>query len=161
AMTTATISIGVKCRSNGWPSSRLMKTSTGATNRAIWMPLPTAMVTARSILFLAATSTAVECSAAFPTVATTMTPTNTSLMPTAPPPPHGGPDQPPPHRPPPRRRRQQHQPGGAPPPPRLPVLARRGQLLLRAGEQVLVGAQAEHQAQHVHRGEDDGDLLAQ
>ena len=61
--------------------ARLAKTSTGATNSAIWMPLPTAMLTARSIWFFIATSTAVECSAALPTIATTITPTNTELMP--------------------------------------------------------------------------------
>ena len=39
------------------------------------------MFTARSILFLAATSTATQCSAALPTVATTMMPMKNSLRP--------------------------------------------------------------------------------
>ena len=39
------ISIGVKWRSSerGWPLNMLANTSTGATKRAIWMPLPTAI----------------------------------------------------------------------------------------------------------------------
>ena len=45
------------------------------------MLLPMAMVTARSILFFMATKIAVECSAALPMVATTMTPTKTLFMP--------------------------------------------------------------------------------
>ena len=45
------------------------------------MLLPTAMFTARSILFFIATSTAVECSAALPITATTITPTKILLMP--------------------------------------------------------------------------------
>ena len=47
------------------------------------MLLPIAIVTARSIWFLTATSTAVECSAALPMMATTMTPTKTLFMPSA------------------------------------------------------------------------------
>ena len=56
-------------------------TSTGATNSAIWMLEPIAMFSARSIWFFIATSTAVECSAALPITATTITPTNTSVSP--------------------------------------------------------------------------------
>ena len=50
-------------------------TSTGATNSAIWALEPIAMLTARSILFLNATRIATQCSAALPTIATTITPT--------------------------------------------------------------------------------------
>ena len=56
-------------------------TSTGTANRAIWALEPIAMFTARSILFLEATSTATQCSAALPTIATTITPTKNSLRP--------------------------------------------------------------------------------
>ena len=58
-----------------------MRTSTGATNRAIWALEPMAMFTARSILSFMATSTATQCSAALPTMATTMTPMKNSLSP--------------------------------------------------------------------------------
>ena len=83
AITTAINSIHVKCKSSGcgWPISILAKTSTGATNRATWMLLPTAMFSARSILFFSATRTAVECSAALPMTATTITPTKTLFIP--------------------------------------------------------------------------------
>jgi hypothetical protein len=56
-------------------------TSTGATKRAIWMLEPMAMVSARSMRFFAAIRMAVECSAALPTTATTMTPMKTSFIP--------------------------------------------------------------------------------
>ena len=58
-------------------------TSTGATNIAIWALDPIAMLTERSILSLTATSTATQCSAALPTIATTITPMKNSLSPTA------------------------------------------------------------------------------
>ena len=58
-----------------------MSTSTGATNSAIWALEPIAMLTARSILFFCATSTATQCSAALPTIATTITPMKNSLRP--------------------------------------------------------------------------------
>ena len=44
---------------------------------------PVAIVTARSILFFIAMETAEKCSAAFPTTATTITPTKNSVMPSA------------------------------------------------------------------------------
>ena len=56
-------------------------TSTGAANSAIWALEPIAMLTARSILSLRATSTATQCSAALPTIATTITPMKNSLRP--------------------------------------------------------------------------------
>ena len=56
-------------------------TSTGATNSAIWALEPIAMLTARSILFLNATRTATQCSAALPTIATTITPMKNSERP--------------------------------------------------------------------------------
>src|SRR6186997_1577475 len=56
-------------------------TSTGATNSAIWALEPIAMFTARSILSLRATSTATQCSAALPTIATTITPMKNSVRP--------------------------------------------------------------------------------
>ena len=58
-------------------------TSSGAAKSAIWALEPIAMLTARSILSLRATSTATQCSAALPTIATTITPTKNSLRPTA------------------------------------------------------------------------------
>src|SRR3954469_11930933 len=57
-------------------------TSTGATNSATWPLEPTAMLTARSILSFIATSTATQCSAALPTIATTITPIKNSESPT-------------------------------------------------------------------------------
>ncbi len=56
-------------------------TSTGATNRAICALEPIAMLTERSILSLTATRTATQCSAALPTIATTITPMKNSLRP--------------------------------------------------------------------------------
>ena len=53
----------------------------GATNRAIWALEPIAMLTARSILSFIATSTATQCSAALPTIATMITPMKNSLSP--------------------------------------------------------------------------------
>src|SRR3954469_4823805 len=47
-------------------------TRTGATKRATWALEPIAMLTERSILSLRATSTATQCSAALPTIATTI-----------------------------------------------------------------------------------------
>ena len=58
-------------------------TRSGATNSAIWAAEPIAMLTARSILFLYATRTATQCSAALPTIATTITPMKNSERPTA------------------------------------------------------------------------------
>ena len=63
------------------PDKNEARTSTGATNSAICALEPMEMLTARSILFLAATSTATQCSAALPTIATTITPTKNSLSP--------------------------------------------------------------------------------
>ena len=58
-------------------------TRTGATKSAIWALEPIAMLTARSILSLRATSTATQCSAALPTIATTITPMKNSERPIA------------------------------------------------------------------------------
>src|SRR3954451_4430919 len=57
-------------------------TRTGATKSATCALEPTAMLTARSILSFIATSTATQCSAALPTIATTMTPMKNSERPT-------------------------------------------------------------------------------
>ena len=57
------------------------RTSTGATKRAIWALEPIAMLTARSILSFIATRTATQCSAALPTIATTITPMKNSERP--------------------------------------------------------------------------------
>ena len=54
------------------------RTRTGATKSAIWALEPIAMLTARSILSFIATSTATQCSAALPTIATTITPMKNS-----------------------------------------------------------------------------------
>ena len=51
------------------------RTSTGATNSAICALEPIAMLTDRSILSFIAKKTATQCSAALPTIATTMMPT--------------------------------------------------------------------------------------
>ena len=63
------------------PSTKEASTRTGATNSAIWALEPIAMLTERSILSLIATSTATQCSAALPTIATTITPMKNSLRP--------------------------------------------------------------------------------
>ena len=66
----------MKTSAIGWsPTTNEISTSSGATNSAICALEPIAMFTARSILSLAATSTATQCSAALPTIATTNTPT--------------------------------------------------------------------------------------
>ena len=57
-------------------------TSSGAAKSAICAEDPIAMFTARSIWSLRATSTATQCSAALPTIATTITPMKNSLRPT-------------------------------------------------------------------------------
>src|SRR6476646_10341953 len=70
-----------------WVTSLAMttaaSTSTGATNRAIWAPDPTAMLTEMSILSREAKYTATQCSAALPTTATTITPTKNGDSPMA------------------------------------------------------------------------------
>src|SRR3954452_12550053 len=58
-------------------------TSTGATKSATWELEPIAMLTERSILSFIATRTATQCSAALPTMATTITPMKNSERPTA------------------------------------------------------------------------------
>ena len=63
------------------PSTNEHRTRIGPTKSAICALDPIAMFTARSILSLDATSTATQCSAALPTVATTITPTKNSLRP--------------------------------------------------------------------------------
>src|SRR5262245_36817881 len=64
------------------PITNESRTSTGATNRATWPLEPIAMLTDRSILSLIATRTATQCSAALPTIATTITPMKNWLNPT-------------------------------------------------------------------------------
>src|SRR5215467_13063390 len=59
------------------------RTRTGATNSATWALEPIAMLTERSILSFIATRTATQCSAALPTIATTITPMKNSERPTA------------------------------------------------------------------------------
>ena len=56
-------------------------TRTGVTNSATWALEPMAMLIDRSILSLRATSTATQCSAALPTMATTMAPMKNSDRP--------------------------------------------------------------------------------
>src|SRR5689334_1764670 len=56
-------------------------TNTGATKSATWALEPIAMLTERSILSLRATRTATQCSAALPTMATTITPMKNSESP--------------------------------------------------------------------------------
>src|SRR5205809_4299105 len=80
--TTAKTSGTVNSRSIGHPKRYERKISTGATKSAICRLEPIAMPTLRSILFFIAMSMAVECSAALPTIATTITPTKTSVRPT-------------------------------------------------------------------------------
>src|SRR5215203_1157190 len=65
------------------PMTNDASTSTGATNRAIWAPDPTAMLIEMSILSRAAKYTATQCSAALPTTATTMMPTKNGDSPMA------------------------------------------------------------------------------
>src|SRR5215213_5826080 len=65
------------------PMTNDASTSTGATNRAIWAPDPTAMLTEMSILSREAKYTATQCSAALPTTATTITPTKKGDSPMA------------------------------------------------------------------------------
>src|SRR3990170_3084936 len=60
---------------------REAKRRTGATNRAICVVDVVAIATLRSILFRNAMITALPCSAAFPTIATMITPTNSSVRP--------------------------------------------------------------------------------
>src|SRR5256886_16507721 len=61
--------------------SRETKTRIGATNNATWVVEVVATATLNSILFLQAMRIALPCSAAFPTMATMMTPTNNSVRP--------------------------------------------------------------------------------
>src|SRR5438128_8972810 len=61
--------------------SRETKTRIGATNNATWVVEVVATATLNSILFLHAMRTALPCSAAFPTIATMMTPTKSSVRP--------------------------------------------------------------------------------
>src|SRR5207245_1572445 len=60
---------------------RETKTRIGATNNAIWVVDVVATATLSSILFLQAMRIALPCSAALPTMATIMTPTNKSVRP--------------------------------------------------------------------------------
>src|SRR3954464_505495 len=57
------------------PTANEASTSTGATNSAICAADPTAMLIERSILLRSAKYTDTQCSAALPTIATTITPT--------------------------------------------------------------------------------------
>src|SRR5579884_3131210 len=70
-----------KSRSMGCPMASPISTSTGATNRAIWAALPSAMESERSIWPRTATDTALACSAALPISAIRMTPTNVGVQP--------------------------------------------------------------------------------
>src|SRR6185295_13072907 len=84
AMITPPISKPLKTSGIGpGPRKNEHSTSTGATNSAICALEPIEMLTARSILFFIATSTATQCSAALPTMATTITPMKNSDRPTA------------------------------------------------------------------------------
>src|SRR5438874_13836714 len=68
----------------GWgPNTNDSSTSRGATNRDTWALDPIAMLTAKSILSLYATSTATQCSAALPTIATTTAPMKNGESPMA------------------------------------------------------------------------------
>src|SRR6266849_5358391 len=78
ATPTATVSSGRKARSIGAPSRRPVNTRTGATKSAICFEDSQAMPSAISMSPRRPKSTAVECSAAFPTTATITTPTNVS-----------------------------------------------------------------------------------
>src|SRR5437879_12144541 len=60
---------------------RETKTRIGATNNATWVVEVVATATLNSILFLQAMRIALPCSAAFPTMATLMTPTKSSVRP--------------------------------------------------------------------------------
>src|SRR3989441_6863907 len=60
---------------------RETKTRIGATNNATWVVDVVATATLSSILFLQAMRIALPCSAALPTMATMMTPTNNSVRP--------------------------------------------------------------------------------
>src|SRR5579885_43084 len=70
-----------KSRSMGCPMASPISTSTGATNRAIWAALPSAMESERSIWPRTATDTALACSEALPISAIRMTPTNVGVQP--------------------------------------------------------------------------------
>src|SRR2546425_13075875 len=61
--------------------SRETKTRIGATNSATWVVEVVATATLSSILFRHAIRIALPCSAAFPTIATMMTPTKSSVRP--------------------------------------------------------------------------------
>src|SRR6516164_459805 len=76
AISSAAISYTLNTIAKGdGPTANDSNTSTGATNSPICAPEPIAMLTARSILSLAAATTATKCSAALPTIATTNAPT--------------------------------------------------------------------------------------
>src|SRR5919109_3408468 len=83
ARTTAPSSKPLKTSAIGsGPTKNEAKTRIGATKSATWALDPIAMLTARFILSLYATSTATQCSAALPTIATTIAPMKNSLIPT-------------------------------------------------------------------------------
>src|SRR4051794_3097970 len=63
------------------PTNSEISTSTGATNSAICALEPIAMLTDRSILSFVAKNTATQCSAALPTIATTITATKNADSP--------------------------------------------------------------------------------
>ena len=81
---TATTSGIVNSRFIGLPNAYEAKIKTGATNSAICRLDPSAMPRDKSILFRIAIKIADECSAALPIIATTITPTKTSVKPSAP-----------------------------------------------------------------------------
>src|SRR5438105_10471593 len=83
ATPTAMICSGWNTRLNQWPSGRLSSTSSGATSSAICVDDPAAMASAVSILFFAASCTALKCSAVLPTIGTTTSPTKNCDQPSA------------------------------------------------------------------------------
>ncbi|KAH3663664.1 hypothetical protein OGAPHI_005065 [Ogataea philodendri] len=63
-----------KYKDIGTSKTHPIRTRNGVTNNEIWIEEPTATPTARSILFFTATTTAVTCSAALPTIGITIKP---------------------------------------------------------------------------------------
>src|SRR4249919_1917268 len=78
---TAATSNVLKMKSIGWPTSRLMKTSAGATKSAIWVDEPIAISRVTSTLSRRANMIADECSAALPMIGITIRPTKSSDSP--------------------------------------------------------------------------------
>jgi hypothetical protein len=84
AKNSAPISGRVKASESGKGATKwLSSTRTGVTNSAIWIELPMAIPTARSILSLRAMAMAAPLSAAPPRMASKMMPMNVEDMPSA------------------------------------------------------------------------------